>query len=125
MVLMDLEMPVMRGEQATERVRAMEAPSGELAGFTPLPIVALTAFELHSVEMQCRAVGFDAFLTKPLLRETLTEVMEQYMAHVYSRDDDDGEDDVGHAAAAAGVDDAAVHTALAALHAIEARAPAE
>lgn len=57
LVLMDMSMPVMDGEEATRRLRA--------AGFKR-PIVALTALQRRYDEQMCRAAGCDYFLTKPV-----------------------------------------------------------
>jgi signal transduction histidine kinase/DNA-binding response OmpR family regulator len=66
-VLMDLQMPVMDGFEATEIIRRQNG--------SPVPIVALTARAFKDDEEQCRAVGMNDFLTKPIdaraLRETL------------------------------------------------------
>lgn len=58
-VLMDLQMPVMDGYEATQRARK------ELH-LTDLPIIALTAGALTEERLRAEAAGMDAFLTKPL-----------------------------------------------------------
>ncbi|MGF1565725.1 MAG: response regulator [Flavobacteriales bacterium] len=73
LVLMDIQMPVLDGIEATRQIRRFEQESGQQA----TPIVALTAGAL--VEEHNRAIdaGMNAFLTKPIdrakLYETLTE----------------------------------------------------
>ena len=68
-VLMDVQMPVMSGHEATKMLRYRE--SGR-----KLPIIALTAAALVSERHAAMAAGMDDFLTKPIdadkLRETLT-----------------------------------------------------
>jgi PAS domain S-box-containing protein len=73
-VLMDVQMPVMSGYEATRRLRA--APWGE-----SLPVIALTAAALTSERDEALASGMDGFLTKPIdarrLREALAAMLER------------------------------------------------
>lgn len=68
-VIMDCQMPVMDGLEATRRIRKLESGDGHV------PIVALTAGADMSSRDRCLAVGMDDYLTKPLsaarLRETI------------------------------------------------------
>ncbi len=61
LILMDLQMPIMGGLEATKRIREEEQQSGK-----HLPIVAMTAHALESDRRECLANGFDYFLTKPI-----------------------------------------------------------
>lgn len=63
-VLMDIHMPDMDGLEATRRIRA-RAPE------RPLPIYALSADVMGSVQEDALAAGMSGFLTKPLEREAL------------------------------------------------------
>ncbi|MDO8930751.1 MAG: response regulator, partial [Rhodocyclaceae bacterium] len=76
LVLMDCQMPVMDGFEATRRIRAWE----QGAGCAPLPIVALTAGAFAEDRDHCLAVGMDDFLAKPVdlkqLRSTLEKQLE-------------------------------------------------
>lgn len=58
-VLMDIQMPVMDGYEATRRARHQ-------LGLIKLPIIALTAGALTEERRRAEAAGMDAFLTKPL-----------------------------------------------------------
>ncbi len=66
LVLMDLQMPVMDGYEATSRIRAI-APG--------LPIVAQTAHVLTDTIEQCQAAGMVAHVSKPVDRHQLIEII--------------------------------------------------
>ena len=68
-VLMDVQMPVLDGVQATRQIRALPPPRNAV------PIVALTADALTGAEERYRAVGMDAYLSKPLSPATLMETL--------------------------------------------------
>jgi CheY-like chemotaxis protein len=61
LVLMDIQMPIMDGFQATAAIRAKE----KLAG-GHLPIVAMTAHALKADQERCFAVGMDDYVSKPI-----------------------------------------------------------
>jgi PAS domain S-box-containing protein len=70
-VLMDVHMPEMDGLEAARHIRAVEQQMGS----TRTPIVALTANAFSDDREACLAAGMDAFLTKPLDRERLAEML--------------------------------------------------
>ncbi len=70
LILMDVQMPVMDGLEATRRIRADEADG------TPTPIMALSANASADDREACLAAGMDALLVKPLDRERLREALE-------------------------------------------------
>jgi CheY-like chemotaxis protein len=69
LVLMDVHMPASDGIEATRRIRAAEAEGPRT------PIIALTADALSGDRDACLKAGMDGFLTKPLDRERLAEVL--------------------------------------------------
>ncbi len=66
MVLMDIQMPIMDGIQATELLSA-------LPNFTNTPIVALSASATQQDQLNYRAAGMSGFLAKPIRIETFVE----------------------------------------------------
>ena len=68
LVLLDLQMPVMGGLEATARIRAMPDPAR--AG---TPIVAVTANAMRGDRELCLAAGMDGYLTKPISAASLLE----------------------------------------------------
>lgn len=71
-ILMDVQMPVMDGHQATRELRAQ--------GYAK-PIIALTAHAMLDEKKRCVDSGFSDFLTKPFQREELIEVLQGYRLH--------------------------------------------
>jgi signal transduction histidine kinase len=69
-VLMDLQMPVMDGFQATAAIR--DLPEGK-----DIPIIALTAHALSDDRDRCRTAGMDDFISKPLDIHELANVVER------------------------------------------------
>jgi PAS domain S-box-containing protein len=75
LVLMDIQMPMMGGLDATEKIRLWESEHG-----TPrLPIVALTANAYEEDRHKCLAAGMDDFLAKPLDMEKLQSVLVRWL----------------------------------------------
>jgi CheY-like chemotaxis protein/HPt (histidine-containing phosphotransfer) domain-containing protein len=73
LVLMDVQMPVMDGLEATRRIREREAAGGRRT-----PIVALTANAMKQQIEECRANGMDDVLPKPIDRERLSLMLDRY-----------------------------------------------
>ena len=65
-ILMDVNMPVMDGLEATRRIRALEKASGRHT-----PIIALTALAIRGDAERCLEAGMDAYLAKPYRRDDL------------------------------------------------------
>jgi CheY-like chemotaxis protein len=71
-VLMDLQMPVMSGIEATHAIRAGEAASGEHTR-----IVAMTAHAMDGDRERCMQAGMDGYLAKPIDPQRLFAAVEQ------------------------------------------------
>jgi CheY-like chemotaxis protein len=70
-ILMDLQMPVMDGLEATRQIRATPGPNRRTR------IIGLTAAVGPVFEAQCRAAGMDDYLGKPVQRAALLERLKQ------------------------------------------------
>jgi len=71
-VLMDCQMPLMDGYEATRKIRSGEAASGR----TPVPIVAITANALPGDRERCLASGMTDFISKPFTLRRLQAVLQ-------------------------------------------------
>jgi PAS domain S-box-containing protein len=69
-VLMDLQMPVMDGYQATKEIRNM--PDSRLS---KIPVIALSASALGEIETRARKYGMNDFVTKPFVPEVLFQAI--------------------------------------------------
>ena len=77
LVLMDCNMPVLDGLEATRRLRDGEAGAASAA----VPVIALTANAMDSDRDQCLAAGMDDFLSKPVSIAALRAAMERVRAN--------------------------------------------
>ena len=75
LVLMDCQMPVMDGYEATKIIRALEAETRS----PRIPIVALTADAFDDDAAKARSAGMDAHLAKPYTRDGLRELLMQWL----------------------------------------------
>ena len=74
LVFMDVQMPGMDGRQTTSELRLRE----EIAGFDPVPIIALTAHALDSERRQLLQCGMNDYLTKPITAEQLRQTLNKW-----------------------------------------------
>ncbi len=73
LILMDVQMPVMSGIEATQAIREREKGSGG-----HIPIIAVTARALHQEREAIQAQGFDGYLTKPFEIDELFREMNRF-----------------------------------------------
>ena len=72
LVLMDIQMPVMNGEEAMVIIRALEKETKN-----HLPIIALTAHSMRGDRERLLAAGFDGYVSKPLIIKDLVAEMKR------------------------------------------------
>ena len=72
-VLMDVQMPVMDGLEATAAIRDREQRDGG-----HVPIIAMTAHAMKGDREQCLAAGMDGYVSKPIRGEELFAALEKY-----------------------------------------------
>lgn len=72
-IIMDCQMPVMDGYQASEAIRRQEADTGQ-----HIPIIALTAHAMKGDAEKCYASGMDDYLTKPINHALLKERLDYW-----------------------------------------------
>jgi two-component system, sensor histidine kinase and response regulator len=104
-VLMDVQMPMMGGLEATRAIRAREARRSwamTSGGWQPVPIIAMTAHTMDEDRQQCLEAGMDDFISKPVRRAELMAVIGRAMKHTREYDDEpealmllDGSDGLG------------------------------
>ena len=74
LVLMDVQMPVMDGYEATRRIRAWEREQGR----EPLPVIALTAHAMKEDHARSKAAGCNEHLCKPIRKAEFLRALNRY-----------------------------------------------
>ncbi|WP_051321638.1 PAS domain-containing hybrid sensor histidine kinase/response regulator [Chrysiogenes arsenatis] len=74
LVLMDIQMPVMNGEETLKEIRRKEQSSG-----LRLPIIAVTAHSMRGDRERFLEEGFDGYVSKPLITRVLVAEMKRVM----------------------------------------------
>jgi CheY-like chemotaxis protein len=72
-ILMDLSLPIMDGLAATEKIRASD-------GLKSIPIIAVTAHQETDFRVGAKAAGFDAYVTKPIDIDFLSDLINGLIA---------------------------------------------
>ncbi len=72
LILMDIQMPLMNGYEATRAIRARETVGR-------VPIIALTAGNVKGEKEKCLEAGMDDFVTKPFVKDTIAELFKTWL----------------------------------------------
>jgi two-component system, sensor histidine kinase and response regulator len=79
-ILMDVQMPMMNGWDATRAIRERERSTG-----THIPIVAMTAHAMKGDDEKCLAAGMDDYLAKPIRTFELIALLDQIASRKAAR----------------------------------------
>jgi len=85
LILMDIQMPVMDGYEATRQMRNHEIRMK----LTETPIVALTANALNGDDQACFEVGMNDYMSKPFSEAMLLRILKKYLAAKIPASEDD------------------------------------
>jgi CheY-like chemotaxis protein/HPt (histidine-containing phosphotransfer) domain-containing protein len=80
LILMDCQMPVMDGFEATRRIRELM----QHGGVRHIPIIALTANAMLGDREQCLAAGMQDYLTKPIKKIQIVSALSQWLKPVHA-----------------------------------------
>ena len=83
LVLMDCQMPVMGGYEATSILRHRESMGNSIR----TPVIALTAHATTEARETCQAAGMDGYLSKPINRNELTAMLSRWLIPAPSETD--------------------------------------
>jgi CheY-like chemotaxis protein/HPt (histidine-containing phosphotransfer) domain-containing protein len=78
LVLMDVQMPVLDGLEATQQIRSPESRVLDRR----VPVIALTAYALREDRQRCLDAGMDDYLSKPVDARGLREVLDRWLSEV-------------------------------------------
>lgn len=73
-ILMDIQMPVMDGLEATAIIREIEKGTGK-----HIPIIGITAYAVKADREKCLSVGMDDYLAKPFIKEEFYDMLDKYL----------------------------------------------
>jgi two-component system cell cycle response regulator DivK len=72
LILMDIQLPVMDGYEATRRIKSRPA-------LEPIPIIAVTSYALSGDDAKARAAGCNGYVTKPFSPRQLLAKVREYL----------------------------------------------
>lgn len=75
LILMDIQMPIMNGLEATTEIRRFER---QMEVEHNVPIIAITAFAFEHDKQNCLDAGMDDYLTKPYRPKDLIDIIKIY-----------------------------------------------
>ena len=73
LILMDIQLPVLDGYEATRRIKANPSLSS-------IPIIAVTSYALSGDEAKAMAAGCDGYVTKPFRSRDLLEKVREFLS---------------------------------------------
>lgn len=76
LILMDIQMPIMDGLEATKIIRELEKESGK----DSIPIIAVTAYSMEENRVKALDAGCDFFVTKPVNKKNLLAMLEDILS---------------------------------------------
>jgi signal transduction histidine kinase/CheY-like chemotaxis protein len=75
-ILMDIQMPIMDGLEATSIIREIEKGTGK-----HIPIIGITAYAVKADKEKCISAGMDDYMSKPFVKEEFYSMIEKYTAN--------------------------------------------
>lgn len=75
LAILDMEMPVLRGQEATREIRRQEGQAGRAS----VPIIAMTASTTAAERKACLALGMNDCIAKPVQRDELEAVLRRWL----------------------------------------------
>jgi len=77
-ILMDVQMPVMDGYEATRTLRSGSEYAGENAPLREIPVIAMTASAIQGDREKCHEAGMDDYLAKPVEKARLEQMLVKW-----------------------------------------------
>lgn len=84
-ILMDVQMPILDGYQATHLIRH-HAPFSNLPDVKAIPIIAMTASAIQGDQEKCRQAGMDDYLAKPVKGKNLEKMLVKWALEAKKKD---------------------------------------
>ena len=80
-ILMDVQMPIMDGYEATQKLRTKLSPKEHI------PIIAMTAHAMKGDREKCLLAGMDDYISKPIKPDDLYAILEKWIAKIQKEKD--------------------------------------